>query len=354
MSPVNAICQSDVCWTNVEGRDAGVERYRTVLNYHPTLKGGLCSILLLLGPASAVTCGNDRPLTMCCMGLAPYYTNQNVWGSICGYYPQSTNELIGGRCISVSTGSSCPSGSISTCCAGRWPGPSGQCALGTNCGNPTAPPPPPPAVPAPIPDGWSTASSCASDNPSRIISNDVITNLADNTPATCIAHCSASGYAVAGVENGNECHCGTGFVSGAPQGVSSVGCSTRCSGNGSYTCGGAWVIQVYTGPSPAETYPAGWSVAEACAVDNASRVIANDVTMILDNNTPGACMEFCQAAGYTIAGVEYGDECHCGTGYTGEVTPAAAPASECNISCTGYPALTCGGGWRLQIYSSGA
>lgn len=52
-------------------------------------------------------CGGDKPLSLCCMGLAPWSTNSNVWGNICGYTPSDPNELIGGRCIYLSSGSWC-------------------------------------------------------------------------------------------------------------------------------------------------------------------------------------------------------------------------------------------------------
>lgn len=55
--------------------------------------------------ANTPTCGGNRPLTKCCMGLAPWSTNQGVWGGICGYTPADPSELIGGRCITISSGS---------------------------------------------------------------------------------------------------------------------------------------------------------------------------------------------------------------------------------------------------------
>ncbi|EIN08471.1 WSC-domain-containing protein, partial [Punctularia strigosozonata HHB-11173 SS5] len=47
-------------------------------------------------------------------------------------------------------------------------------------------------------------------------------------------------------------------------------------------------------------------------------------------------------------------ECYCGTGYS--VDPSTidnAPASECSMACAGDDTLTCGGSWRMQIYSTG-
>ncbi|KAI0291644.1 WSC-domain-containing protein [Multifurca ochricompacta] len=96
--------------------------------------------------------------------------------------------------------------------------------------------------------------------------------------------------------------------------------------------------------------PLNWTTQYACAVDVPSRVLANVVTTQYTDNTPGSCVQRCDAAGYTWAGVEYSNECHCGTGLVG--TPASAPVSDCNMACTGDPNLSCGGSWRIQIYKS--
>ncbi|KAI0291639.1 WSC-domain-containing protein [Multifurca ochricompacta] len=98
--------------------------------------------------------------------------------------------------------------------------------------------------------------------------------------------------------------------------------------------------------------PLNWTTQYACAVDVPSRVLANVVTTQYTDNTPGSCVLRCDAAGFSYAGVEYSNECHCGTGLVG--TPASAPVSDCNMACTGDPNLSCGGSWRIQIYKSPA
>ena len=200
-----------------------------------------------------------------------------------------------------------------------------------------------------MPSGWTQASACAQDNGSRVIYNDVITLLADNTPAACIAHCAAGGYAFAGVEYGSECHCGTGFLPGTPDDIDPAQCSMPCAGDARQTCGGSWAIELYTGPAAVETLPDGWSLVSACAVDDGSRVIENDSVSILEDNTPATCIASCVAGGFGYAGVEYGDECHCGTGFDAK---EVAPPSDCNMPCAGNVGLTCGGSWRIQVYSS--
>lgn len=184
--------------------------------------------------------------------------------------------------------------------------------------------------------------------------NVLETELGDNTPGDCIEYCKSFGYTFSGVEYSVECFCGTGFLPGTPDAdtVDPSLCDMPCYGNRSYSCGGPWYIQLYQGPPAPLDLPDNWSVAVPCAVDTASRVIANDVTTILSDNTPGNCAAFCQEQGYAYAGVEYADECHCGTGFAGGVAPDSAPASDCSMPCDEDKGLTCGGSWRIQIYVS--
>ena len=87
-----------------------------------------------------------------------------------------------------------------------------------------------------------------------------------------------------------------------------------------------------------------------CAVDNPQRVLSNVVVSYLQSTTPYSCTEQCSAQGYSYAGVEYGDECYCGTGYVGGVPPEAADPGDCDVRCAGSYYFTCGGSWRMQIY----
>ncbi|KAF7795714.1 hypothetical protein EIP86_006879 [Pleurotus ostreatoroseus] len=290
---------------------------------------------------------------MCCRGpFIPWSENAYVWGNICGYTPSNPDVLVGGECLMISTTQTCPQGSYGGCCAGIVPG---QCALGTDCGAPDIPSPPPLVFsPAPLPDGWDAVSPCVQDTPSRVLANVIDTQLGNNTPSNCIQYCVDFGYTFAGVEYGVECFCGTGLLPGTPAAdtIDASNCDTPCYGDHQYACGGSWAIQLYQGsPAPLDL-PNGWSVAAACAVNTAARVIADDVTTVLSNNTPGTCAAACQELGYTYAGVEYSNECHCGSGFTGGVVPKSAPMDECDMPCNGNQGLTCGGEWRVQIYAS--
>lgn len=72
--------------------------------------------------------------------------------------------------------------------------------------------------------------NCAVDDGSRVLANAQVTQLANNSPAVCAAHCAAGGYRYAGVEYGNECQCGTGYRNGVPpQAVGSWGMQLKFS-----------------------------------------------------------------------------------------------------------------------------
>ncbi len=69
----------------------------------------------------------------------------------------------------------------------------------------------------------------------------------------CVAACSASGYQLAGVENGTECWCDNNFQY-LPTQKPSSDCAFPCSGNAYSTCGGNSTLTVYRNNTIA-----GWS-----------------------------------------------------------------------------------------------
>lgn len=106
---------------------------------------------------------------------------------------------------------------------------------------------------------------------------------------------------------------------------------------------------------PMYDVPPGWTTALPCAVDVPSRVLANVITSTNPAYaTPYDCVNHCISLGsqYRYAGLEYGTECHCGTGYAGGVVPDAADVSECDMRCSGDFIWPCGGSWRIQIYTA--
>ena len=66
----------------------------------------------------------------------------------------------------------------------------------------------------------------------------------DNSKATCIKHCFNKGYAVAGMQNSDECFCGKAAPNGSYK-VRDSECNKPCQGNKNEKCGGIWKNSVY-------------------------------------------------------------------------------------------------------------
>ncbi|KAJ3558447.1 hypothetical protein NM688_g924 [Phlebia brevispora] len=213
--------------------------------------------------------------------------------------------------------------------------------------------PAPEYVPAPLPAGWWSPVPCSEDDGSRLFENALTTVLANNTPSACIEYCDALQYDFAGVEYSSRCFCGTDFTNDTPQNTIAdpSNCYLPCTGDPEYTCGGNWYVQLYERTKPQVTFPPEWDIEMACAIDVPTRIITDDTTFVFANNTPTACMEYCDNQGYTFAGVEYGDECHCGTGVVAEAQESNSTV-DCMIPCAGSNHYYCGGYWKMQVYSS--
>jgi glucan 1,3-beta-glucosidase len=63
-----------------------------------------------------------------------------------------------------------------------------------------------------------------------------------------------------------------------------------------------------------------------------------------------ACQAACHDSGYSLAGVEYGQECYCDNTLQHGGGPAPDGGALCNMACAGNSAETCGGPNRLDLY----
>ena len=66
--------------------------------------------------------------------------------------------------------------------------------------------------------------------------------------------------------------------------------------------------------------------------------------------TEESCIAFCGGKGAAYAGLEYASECYCGN--TLDSTASAAPASDCNMACSGNSTEACGAGNRLTLFNN--
>jgi iron transport multicopper oxidase len=203
-----------------------------------------------------------------------------------------------------------------------------------------------------LPKGWKTLYACAIDGNTRIFTGSALYKLDNNSPAVCAALCASIGYSMAGVEYSDECWCGNSYNNNVLPTVAPTGdCNMQCSGDASHMCGSSYRVQVYGAvPSFHPTLPSGWSTAYACAVDGDARIFAAAALYKPDLNTPAVCVALCASKGYTLAGVEYADECWCDNSYSNNVAPTMAPLRECGMPCPGYTLGMCGGPYRIQVY----
>ncbi|OCF78392.1 hypothetical protein I204_00332 [Kwoniella mangroviensis CBS 8886] len=92
--------------------------------------------------------------------------------------------------------------------------------------------------------------------------------------------------------------------------------------------------------------PAGW-ISRGCYADSSSkRVLNGNIFESKPDMTYASCIAICVRKGYTMAGVEYGTQCFCGTAL---VSPSPAANSECNRPCSGDSKAMCGGYNRISI-----
>ena len=66
--------------------------------------------------------------------------------------------------------------------------------------------------------------------------------------------------------------------------------------------------------------------------------------------TADTCAVACAAAGYKIAGIEYGWQCYCGNTMNMSQSKKLDD-SECNMACAGS-SQACGGNGALQVYAA--
>lgn len=97
----------------------------------------------------------------------------------------------------------------------------------------------------------------------------------------------------------------------------------------------------------------GWNF-RGCYTDQVSaRTLGNTMSVPGGPSamTIEACLTVCQAAGYSLAGVEYSAECYCDNALRNGGGPAPDGSAWCDMRCNGNKAEICGGGDRLDLYS---
>jgi hypothetical protein len=134
-----------------------------------------------------------------------------------------------------------------------------------------------------------------------------------------------------------------------------TGCNMPCTGNPSEVCGGANRLTVYENDefTPPQIVPSvGGYDSMGCVTEGTSERALQGPVLNSPTMTPKDCVLFCKGQGYPYAGVEYSTECYCGNTLSNQTSPA--PASECNMLCSGDKKSFCGGPNRLVVYQKPA
>ncbi|KAK3185462.1 hypothetical protein K4F52_005772 [Lecanicillium sp. MT-2017a] len=194
-----------------------------------------------------------------------------------------------------------------------------------------------------------TSQGCFTNADNALIMRSKASNK-DMTVEKCTAICKGNAFRYAGLTYYGVCYCGN-VVDGEKTDDSK--CNLPCNGDKSETCGGNGFLTVLEDPTFTKTpdqVAVGDYNAAGCYVDNYKdfgRAIPYPMQLDHATFTPEACIGACKAAGFPIAGTEYGHECYCGNLLTNTIK---ADAAECKSPCNGDASKTCGGGNRLNVY----
>ncbi|KAI6806951.1 WSC-domain-containing protein, partial [Hortaea werneckii] len=96
----------------------------------------------------------------------------------------------------------------------------------------------------------------------------------------------------------------------------------------------------------------GWEYQGCASDDIASRTLTGGFTWS-DDMTVQHCVDYCKGEGFSLAGLEYANQCYCGNDYANQ---AAAPdpkiLGNCWQPCAGNDQEVCGGSAALSVYKS--
>ncbi|KAK3679133.1 hypothetical protein LTR78_000693 [Recurvomyces mirabilis] len=231
--------------------------------------------------------------------------------------------------------------------------------------------------------GW-YSQGCWNDTVGDRTLNHQQYGLPSMTVEVCTAACKKAGYTLAGMEYAGECYCDSAPMNyGGPAIDGNVGCNMACAGNANEMCGGPGRLNVYqfnstglpvvttTSSAPGTTptggnggstaLPTPSSSVNASAIapfkyqgcyteGNGGRAFANQQP---DNSTMTveSCISLCSSQGYTVAGMEYADQCFCDNFI--RYNASRVTDSQCNMGCAGNSGEMCGAGSILSVYSVG-
>jgi len=186
------------------------------------------------------------------------------------------------------------------------------------------------------------------------------TSYSDSTGMTveaCVNYCNDNSESFAGLKNGQACYCGN-IPTESASITSDSACNSPCVGNSSEICGGSDSLSLYwngLGVQGAPTFLqqfGAWNLSGCFSDSNDARTLTVQVSVTGGqyNNSVGSCVPACEAAGYSIAGVEFAQQCWCDNKINNQAK--TIDENSCDLPCSGNSFEYCGGANSLLIYSA--
>merc|ERR1712117_708532 len=174
-----------------------------------------------------------------------------------------------------------------------------------------------------------------------------IRNSTTNTPEECITFCNSTGYAYAGLQEGIRCVC----MNEHPVAkTTSDRCDMACSGDGSFSCGGQWTMDVHQNPH----YHSSNLTYIGCfknSFNDLDRLLIEGEFNNFRNNTPDWCVSVCTERNYDYAGLQYGSQCIC----TNTGPQGTSERDKCYYGCAGDSSIKmCGGLGYINLFHTDA
>ncbi|KAJ3128526.1 hypothetical protein HK098_004156 [Nowakowskiella sp. JEL0407] len=205
-----------------------------------------------------------------------------------------------------------------------------------------------------LPIGW-TYQGCLNDGPVKALQANTKV-MSDAQASTCIAFCASKGQTLAGIEYGNECYCDSAIRNSYTFKPESE-CNMACAGNSTRICGSGYRLSLYgydpnaLGNNNATTkisgLPTGWVYSD-CYTSYPSTEVLTETLSLSAHLTVTDCIQQCAATGYSLAGLERGNQCLCD--YT--IKNQHVPSTGCNSPCVGNSSEVCGGFSRVSLYNN--
>lgn len=203
-----------------------------------------------------------------------------------------------------------------------------------------------------LPSGWSAASAtCLAEGTNGRALAGASTADGAMTVTMCLNFCQSKGFQYAGIEYSGECYCAGDISNGASLSVSSPNCNMPCSGESTETCGGPGALSLYVNPSLARaaTTTANGFSQQGCIQEVPGRALSGSSTSSPDM-TLEKCTSCCGGLGFSMAGIEYGQECYCGNELANGASLSLS-SGQCNMPCAGDRGEICGGPNAIALLS---